>query len=260
MAESFHLALLGDPVEHSRSPAIHNAALSALGLEGEYRARCVDRDGMLEAAFQVRNGELDGANITMPHKQLALDLADSLSDLARRAGAVNTWVRTEDGLFGHNTDVAGIAHAWQAGSFPDDARVLILGSGGAAAAACLAFEGRDVAVAARREDTAHEMLARTRVAAAVHPWGVPLAGAVVVNATPMGMHGESLPAAVVAVAGGLLDMTYGDHPSPAVEAGIALRIPTLDGREMLLGQAMASFTLWTGRAAPKAAMRIALTS
>ncbi|NNF65520.1 MAG: shikimate dehydrogenase [Acidimicrobiia bacterium] len=258
MADSFRLALLGNPVRHSRSPAMHNAALRTLGLAGAYEALRVDHDGMVGAAHGVRSGHFDGANITMPHKQLAFDLADSLSVVAQRAGAVNTWVRSAGRLEGHNTDVDGIVRAWDSASFPSDAPVLILGSGGAAAAACLALHDRKVLVAARRMTAVDEMVHRLGVDATAHPWGVPLTGAVIVNATPIGMHGESLPTAVVARASGLFDMTYGDIPSPAIEAGSALGIPTLDGREMLLGQAMASFTLWTGYAAPEAAMRAAL--
>ena len=102
------LVVLGDPVDHSRSPAIHNAALEACGIEGTYTARQVDEAGMVSAVDEVRYGRLSGANVTMPHKQLAFELADRVTDVALRSGAVNTLVRRDGEVWGYNTDVEGI--------------------------------------------------------------------------------------------------------------------------------------------------------
>ena len=252
------LAVLGDPVAHSRSPAIHTAALEALGIPGSYVARRVDADGMAAAVAEIRSGDLDGANVTMPHKQRAARLSDRLDPVAARAGAVNTLVRAADGVAGHLTDVAGIEAAWAEAGLPSEGPVLVLGAGGAAAAALLALEGRPLRVAARTSSRASEMLAAVDVVAEVVPWETAVPGAVVVNATPLGMAGEPLPAGLLDGAAGLFDMAYGGGETPAAARCRAAGLPVADGLDMLLGQAMASFTLWTGVLAPAAAMRTAL--
>ena len=237
------------------SPRLHSAALEAAGIEGSYTARRVDRAGM-EAAFdELRVGSLHGANVTMPHKGLAAELADELSPTAARAGSVNTLVRRGGGVAGDSTDVAAIRQAWGRLS---DKRALVLGAGGAAAAALLALEGRPLLLAARRPVAARRLLDRTGVAASVLEWGVAAPGAVVVNATPLGMHHEGLPHGVLEAAGGLFDMPYASGPTPAVARARSLGIPVVEGIEMLLSQASLSFELWTGIAASYASMRAAL--
>jgi shikimate dehydrogenase len=252
------LAVLGDPVAHSLSPLLHGAALRELGLPGTYEAIRVDADGMRSAVDDLRRGLLDGVNVTMPHKALAAELADLTSADVARMGAANTLVRIGDAVAAHTTDIAGVRHAWS--DLPDDAPVLILGGGGAAAAALLAVAGRQVGVATRTPTAAKRLIDRLGVDAEPVPWGAAVAGAVVVNATPIGMHGEELPAGVLAAACGLLDMAYGSAATPAVRTVGAQGKPVADGRAMLLGQAAASFRLWTGRPAPLAAMRRALAA
>lgn len=251
------LVLLGDPVAHSRSPAIHRAALAAVGLTGSYEARRVDRAGFLVAVDELRRGEVDGANVTMPHKRLAHRIADRLDADAARAGAVNTFVVDEGTVVGHNTDVVGIRRAWRCRGLPDDAPVLLLGAGGAAAAAAVALEGRRVTVAARRGDRARELVRRLGLDHRVGDWARPLPGAVVVNATPIGMHGEALPDGLLDEASGLFDMAYGSRPTPAVDAARHRGLPTVDGLDMLVAQAEASFALWTGVEPPSEVMRAA---
>ena len=102
------LVLLGDPVGHSRSPAIHRAALAAAGIEGRYEARRVDAAGVYRACAEIRAGDLAGANVTMPHKRTAAAAADRLAPEAARCGAVNTLVAEDGEVVGHNTDVGGL--------------------------------------------------------------------------------------------------------------------------------------------------------
>ncbi len=202
------LVLLGDPVEHSRSPAIQSAALEASGIEGTYVARRVDTAGMVVAVDEIRYGRLDGANVTMPHKELAFELADRVSEGALRSGAVNTLVRSAGEVWGYNTDVDGIQAVWASAGFPDVAPVLILGTGGAAAGALVAVAERIVMISGRRPEAAADLLARVRIDGTVVPWGTGVEGAVVINATPLGMKGESLPDEVLTNASGFFDLTY----------------------------------------------------
>ena len=251
------LVLLGDPVEHSRSPAIQNAALAAAGIEGSYEVRRVDRAGLASAVDEIRYGGLDGANVTMPHKESAFALVDRVSEIALRAGAVNTVIHREGMAAGDNTDVSGLLRAHDDLGLSESAPVHVLGSGGAAAAALVAFAGREISISARSGDRAAALLQRTRVNGEVVEWGDPVQGAVVVNATPLGMAGETLPDGIVERAAALIDLPYGDQRTPSVVSALALGFPVADGRDVLLAQAAASFELWTGVAAPIEAMRAA---
>ena len=252
--------VLGDPVAHSRSPAIHTAALEALGIDGTYSARRVDDRGMVAAVDEVRYGRLTGANVTMPHKQIAFELADRVSESALRSGAVNTLVRRDGEVWGFNTDVDGILVVWADRGLPTIGPVLILGAGGAAGGALTALADRTVVVSARRDDAARDLLERTRVEGTVTPWGIPVDGAVVVNATPIGMGEEALPGAVLTHASGLFDLTYGPIESPAVGFVRDLGLPVATGKDLLIAQAAASVEIWTGVPAPVDVMRDAFSA
>jgi len=254
------LVVLGDPVSHSRSPAIHRAGLRAAGIAGEYSARQVDGDGLRTAADEVRSGSLTGANITTPHKHLAAALADRRSELVERLGAANTWWREPDGtLVAENTDVAGVAYAFDRIGMSDS--VVVLGAGGAAAAALVAVDAHpgsvDLAVSTRNERRARLLLEQLDLDAVFVPWEKPVSGAVLVNATLIGMAGENLPDGLLAAATGFIDMPYGDATTPAVLEAGRLGIPCSPGLDMLIGQAMAAFTIWTGVSADHDAMAAA---
>jgi shikimate dehydrogenase len=252
------LVLLGDPVAHSLSPAIQGAALAAAGVPGTYEARRVDEAGLEAAVEELRAGGIDGANVTMPHKRSAAQMCSRLDPDAGRAGAANTLVRVGDDAIGHNTDIAGIRAAWKRAGLPSQGRVLILGTGGAAAAALLALAEREVSLSGRRKGAAARLAERLGVAATEVPWGTGVAGATVVNATPIGMHAEVLPEAVLDGGKALFDMAYGADPTPAAERYRAKGHPVADGIDMLIGQAAESFRLWTGRVADTDAMRAAV--
>ena len=252
--------MVGDPVDHSLSPAIHTAALRAAGIAGSYTRMRVDAAGMAGVTDAIRRGELDGVNVTMPHKGLAASLVDGIAGPAGRTGSANTITRVGDHLIGHNTDIAGICAAWGAAGLPVDRPVLVLGGGGAAGAALVAIEmlgAGPVRLAGRRGDALRALVATIGVAASVEPIEeADAGGVVVVNATPLGMQGETLPVEVRA-ATGLLDLAYGPAPTPAVVAARDAGVPVVDGVSMLIAQAAGSFRLWTGREADEAAMAAA---
>jgi shikimate dehydrogenase len=242
------LAVIGDPISHSRSPAIHTAALAALGIDGTYDARRVPSSEMESVIEDLRAGLLDGVNVTMPLKGVAAALVDEITDEARRSGSVNTIVRLPDGrLKGYSTDITALGRLWPSDSEP----VLILGAGGAAAAACLAARGRTLYVSARRAGTVAALADRLDSGTIVEvPWGTAVVDAVVVNATPLGMAGEPLPPRIVPLASALIDLAYGTEVTPAVAEARGLGLPTVDGLEFLVAQAADSFRLWTRREPP----------
>jgi shikimate dehydrogenase len=257
--------LIGDPVAHSLSPAMHNAAFAALALPHRYEAHEVKAAELAEAVGRIRREDVLGANVTIPHKEAVLRLVDDVRDGARAIGAANTIVRRGGRLSADNTDGYGFRRALEAGSI-DAHRALVLGAGGAARACVfeLLQAGVEVTVANRTRDRA-ESLARSvrvdrrRARAAAWPTQDDLDSTeLLVNATPLGMHNEDpikgrrLPRAIV-------DLVPLATETPLVKrAKAAENVIVVDGLSMLLHQAARSFELWTGVPAPLEAMRSAL--
>lgn len=218
--------------------------LDLAGLEGEYLRVRADDQVLEQAVADLRSGAWDGLNITMPLKGAAARLADSLSPQARLSGSVNTLVRSGGDIHGESTDCTAFNELFT-GPFSSMESILVLGSGGAAAAALAARPAQsNVYVAARSVSKAEALV--ERLGGDVCSWGAAVAGALVINTTPLGMAGEPLPESVLEVAAGLIDLPYGEETTPAIRVASDRGIRYTDGREFLLRQAIASFTLWTG--------------
>jgi shikimate dehydrogenase len=261
--------LLGHPVEHSLSPAMHNAAFRALGLSHSYEALDVTADALPAAVQRIRSGELLGANVTVPHKETVMALVDTWDGPTAEIGAANTLSRTADGkrVLASNTDAVGFAYATR-GLALDGARVLLLGAGGAARAVLVALlvRGAHVVITNRTPERA-----RTLVRAIPHPvervprvvdWAARTDLAevdVVVNATSLGLRGED-PLDGAPLRRGLIvvDLIPTAVATPLVKRARAAGADVVDGLPMLLQQAASSFRIWTGRDAPVDVMRAAL--
>ena len=264
------VGIVGWPVEHSLSPAIHTAAFEASGLDWTYVPLPVPPRALPEALAGLAALGFRGANVTMPHKTETADLVGDLSEDARLLRAVNTIVVRDGELEGHNTDAPGFDRFLRrdAGFDPSGATALIYGAGGAARACALALARAGVAgltVAARDEARAGPLVS------IVEGVGVPIAvmgsgevgglsADLVVNATPVGAAGAeaahpSLPrlGAGVLVVDLLYDPPTTDLQIRAREAGAT----ALGGLGHLLQQAALSFELWTGTPAPLEAMSAA---
>jgi shikimate dehydrogenase len=240
------VALLGRRIGYSASPAIHNAAFAALGLDWRYQLRDVSADGLPGAVTELRDGELAGANVTQPHKAAIAPLLDSLTPAAELVEAVNTVVRKDGQLIGDNTDLAALGVELAAlGRFR---QVVVLGRGGAARTAAEALAGEGASVELVGRDRWSELPAL-------------LAGAdLLVNATPIGTGEEvsPVPAELLGPDLAVFDLVYRPSPTRLVrEARVAGAIARA-GAGMLLRQAALSFSLWTDATAPIEAMREAL--
>lgn len=258
------VGVIGDPVHHSLSPAIHNAAFVSLGLDWVYVAFPVPRGRGGAAVAAARDLGLAGLNVTMPHKADAAAACDDLTPDAAALGAVNTVVVRPDGrMLGDSTDGPGFLDALAEERIEvEGRRCLVLGAGGASRAVVLALGrvGAEVIVAARRPEAAAD-------AARLAPGGqaVPLSAAgaevpeaqIVVNATPLGMGGEAPPLdpAVLGPAQVVVDLVYHPAETPLLVAARSRGARVTNGLGMLVHQAARSFTLWTGAEAPLAAMR-----
>lgn len=244
------LALTGDPIGHSLSPAMHRAAFRASGLKGSYELRPGGPKAFAAAVEELRAGELTGINVTMPHKRRAMDVCDRLTDLAQRAGSVNTLKVRSGEIYGHSSDAAAFSGLLSSGALRRS-RIVILGSGGSAASALAAIASIgadfDVVIQSRQASTANELLERTGVDARVDVWGSPLQESVLINATPLGMApGEELPEGMVGSSAGLIDLPYAAGRTHAVELATSLGIPVVDGLKFLSLQGAESFLWWTG--------------
>ncbi|MBY5164050.1 shikimate dehydrogenase [Salsipaludibacter albus] len=262
------LAVIGHPVAHSVSPAMHNAAIAAAGLDLVYVALDVVPASLPGALDGLVSLGLRGANVTVPHKQAVMSACVDLTATARAVGAVNTLTVTDAGLVGDNTDVAGFLAGL--GDLVVD-RAVVLGSGGAARAVVAALVGRGttVTVVARDPGRGHELVAAvgassstvavTAVDRTEHVAAAVAGSDLVVNATPLGWHGERLPAPLHELHPGQLayDCNYASPPSPFLTDARRAGAATVDGLEMVVGQAAAALQGWTGTAPDVDAMRSA---
>jgi shikimate dehydrogenase len=240
------LGVLGWPVAHSRSPAMQRAALQAVGLDGwSYQLLPVPPELFDETVRGLPGAGFLGANVTIPHKEAALAVADSVTPLARTIGAANTLRFTADGIEADNTDAPGLLAA--IGEPP--ASALVLGAGGSARAAVHALAGTGCEVL---------VFARTPGRAADLPATVvdrPVAAEALVNCTPVGLHDpDELP---LDPAGYelVVDFVYRDGGTALTRRATGR---VVGGLELLVRQGALSFTRWTGRDAPLEAMRAAV--
>jgi shikimate dehydrogenase len=248
------VGLIGDPVSHSLSPRMQNAAFRAAGLDWAYVPLRVEAGRLPEALRGLAGLSFAGANVTIPHKEGVAALVDELSDVALAAGSVNTIVVRPDGtLLGDSTDggaVTGALAAAADGVLRE--RALVLGAGGSAraAAAALAAAGADVAVWSRRPEAAAGLAAALGVAALDHlPSPLP---PVLVNCTPLGgakaLTESPVSADALSDVRAVCDLAYRPDGAPTVlcRDAAARGIAVVDGLEVLVRQGARSFAIWTG--------------
>jgi shikimate dehydrogenase len=265
------LALIGHPVAHSLSPAMHNAAFVADGLDFVYVCLDVDPDELPKAVRGLEALKLRGFNVTMPHKRAMIPLVDELDEEARISGAVNTVVIEDSGLRGFNTDGGGMVMACQeAGIGLSGKSVLLLGAGGTAAAIAVAFGkagAGELHIANRRvERAAHlrDKLHRTGIKGlAVHHLDALPDAEIVINTTPLGMKAEDampVPPGYVQEGRTFCDAVYRPGAQTAlVRLASERSLPVVAGGRMLLYQGVLAQKLWTGREPNVKAMDLAIS-
>lgn len=265
------LALLGRNLDHSVSPAMHNAAFRLLGLDWRYEVRPAEEADLALAVGQLRDAAWVGANVTLPYKERVVGLLDTVDVVAARIGAVNTIVARNGRLAGHNTDAAALVNDLRRlGVELRDRPALVLGAGGAARAAAwgLTRSGAEVAFIARtpsRADAwAEQWEAELGRKLTVRAWSgesfVGLeTGSLIVNATPVGMWPkiedcpwpDDTPFPHSAV---IYDLVYRPSRTQLVRRSEPAGLQAWTGLGMLVEQGALSLELWTDREAPRAAM------
>jgi len=261
-------AVLGRPIDHSLSPVIHNAGYAAAGLDGwSYTAHECAEEGL--AGFVAGlDATWAGLSLTMPLKEIALDVADEVAPVCSAIGAANTLLRLPDGTWrAENTDAPGMVDALLSAGVSTVERVSILGAGGTARAALAAARdlgANAVTVVARRPEAIEELdpvaadlgldLIGTDWAAAADAGDAD----VVVSTVPRGVA-DPLGATMRWRASGVLfDAVYDPWPTPLASSATAAGMHVVSGLDLLLTQAVRQFELFTGVSAPVGAMREAL--
>lgn len=276
MAEKI-FGVVGDPVAHSLSPGMHNAAFAELKLEAEYRRFPVTAEGLPDFFRRLRDGEISGVNVTVPHKQAVIPFLDELSEEARVIGAVNTVVAENGKLTGHNTDGAGYLKSLFSEFTLNmgEVYVVLIGAGGAALAVAHALAGTGVAsleIVNRDKGRAGNLVARLQVE---HPNAHFPTGSfadlgricedadLVVNATSLGMEGKDWPdlSFVAELPGHAIvsDVVYVPKETGLLKAASNRGLKVHYGCGMLLHQAARAFELFTGKKAPVDVMEKTLT-
>ncbi len=251
--------VIGDPIAHSKSPVIHNFWLAELGIEAEYRKTHV-KAGELAGYFLRRRADPDwlGCNITIPHKVAALDYVDDPGSVRARIGAINT-VACETGgpLIGTNTDAGGFLQPLLRDRWTGT-RAIMVGAGGAALAIAFALRSvgiEDLTIVARDKTKGEALLGRMGFAGRVQDFDAPLPEAeLLVNASPLGMTGHApyapdlspLPKRAM-----VYDIVYAPLETPLLAAARARGLATLDGLEMLIGQAALAFDIFFDAEPPR---------
>ncbi len=257
------LGVIGWPVAHSRSPAMFRAAFEACGLEDwSYQRLPLPPELFEETVRALPAGGFVGANVTIPHKQAALALADSASESARAIGATNTLSFTPGGIEAVNTDAPGVVAAL--GRSPAGMSALVLGAGGSARAVVwglLNAGAAEVSVWNRTPERA-EALANELGAVSV---GAPVRADLLVNCTSVGLQPSAsegaalnqlaLTADQVGSYAYVIDLVYRDEPTPLLAAASLRGATTITGLEVLVAQGALSFERWTDVPAPLDAMR-----
>ncbi|HEX7475607.1 MAG TPA: shikimate dehydrogenase [Dehalococcoidales bacterium] len=264
--------LIGDPVEHTVSPAMQNAAFLAAGLDFVYLPFMVKSEGLEQALEGMRGLNIAGLNVTIPHKVRIIPLLDEIDMLVENLGAVNTVVNEDGNLKGYNTDAAGFISSMTAEEInPQGKRIVVLGAGGAARAIAfiLTDKGADVTIINRHLKPAQELAGhlagrfrREITSLELNPGNLKTAldGAdILVNTTAAGMspnvEDTLVPARLLKKSLIVFDIIYNPLKTRLLKEAEKKGARVMSGLEMLVRQGAAAFELWTGQKAPLEVMR-----
>ncbi len=269
--------IFGHPARHSRSPDMHNAAFSALGMNCVYLAFDIKPERIKPAVEALRSLEICGVNVTVPHKQAVMREMDFLSPEAEFAGAVNTVKNSDGRLCGYNTDIEGALKALEVsmGFSPKGKTALVIGAGGAARALVAGLcmkNSRQIFIANKTPEKAEKLsgefskkFAGTRIEHSGLDGGKieDFTGNadILINCSSAGMEGNNplaLPLEKFGGKFGIYDLVYKPVETPLVKDARKLGIKAESGIDMLLYQGAKSFEIWTGKTAPVEAMKKAL--
>lgn len=264
-------AVIGDPIDHSLSPAIHNAAFAFLGMDCTYIAYRIPKDDLAGGIESLRLINISGFNVTIPHKVEMMKFLDYADEDCKMIGATNT-VDNENGKFkGYNTDMDGFLEPIKQRSLScKDARVLLIGAGGAARAIVAAFakeKASKITIANRSREKAEQLVKfaknlglESEYTDLVNAENFASNYKFIINATSVGMKNNAIPISTKNINKDniVYDIVYMPVDTELLEQSKKQGATIIYGWEMLLAQAMRSFEIWTKRKAPYEAMKLTL--
>ena len=258
-----HFTIFGNPVQHSKSPAMHNAGFKQIGFDGEYSKTLLEDGSKIKEVFL--NGDYKGANITVPHKEHAFKNADIIDEFAQKIGAVNTYIFENGTIKAYNTDAPGFYKAIEA--FTDVKNILLLGAGGTAKAIAvyLRYMGYNITILNRSENSKDFF---ESIGCEFYTWDtfIPTGYDLIVNSTSAGLSDDNYPAPLeilkptIQSATYAVDCIYGKM-TPFLDLAQQNNLIFKDGEDMLLYQGVLAFELFTNTKADEKlieAMRKAL--
>jgi shikimate dehydrogenase len=278
MSDAIRLGIFGWPVAHSKSPQMHESAASALGIELRYERFEVAPDELADAVERKHEAGIDGYNLTVPHKEAIMALIDEVAPAARAIGAVNTVARVDGRYIGHNTDAPGLVRSLEeAGVQVGDARVVVVGAGGAARAAVVGLANAgasEITVLSRRPEQgealvrslgAHVECALDAAPLSEASWSFETA-TLLVQATSATLESNAgafafaaaLPIDALPAEAAVVDMVYKPLKTSVLTRAEERGLSIVDGLGMLLHQGAIAFEMWTGFEPPLDVMRSAL--
>jgi shikimate dehydrogenase len=264
--------IIGDPIEHTLSPAMHNAAFKALSLDYIYIPFSVAKSDLSKAIYGIRALNIKGLNVTIPHKIAVTAILDELDPLSTNIGAVNTIVNDRGKLKGYNTDASGFIRTFiEQGIGLENKNAVVLGAGGASRAVCFALAEKKAAITIlnrtlkKAEETAADIsnISTKQVKAAELNAGnlkdALREADILVNTTPVGMspNDDNTPVTAELISPNLIvyDIVYSPARTRLLVEAEKAGARTISGVEMLLWQGVQSFEIWTGLKAPVEIMR-----
>jgi shikimate dehydrogenase len=254
--------IVGLPLAHSLSPAMHTAAFRSMGLDAEYRIfETEDIKGVIEL---IRSTSIRGLSVTMPHKRGVIPLLDAIEETARRVGAVNTIVNSAGRLTGHNTDANGLISCMDEEGIACQGRALLIGAGGAARAAAFVLRERGIRVAVtnRNEERGRAFAAEMGCAYLGFNELEMFSADIMINATPLGMSPLRdllpVPEALIRKEMTVIDLIYNPPETRLLSLARGRGCRTISGLSMFVYQGALQFRLWTGLNAPIDIMRKAV--
>ena len=264
--------VIGDPIEHTMSPAIHNAAFTQMGLDYVYVSFQVKEEELDKAIDGMRALNIRGLNVTIPHKVAVIPLLDELDPLAEKIGAVNTISNNNGVLKGYNTDASGFLQALlERGIKPEEKKVVMLGAGGASRAVSFSLVERGVhlVILNRRLERAEELAGRLSTTFNKEVKALELVAGnlaqvlgeadILVNATSVGMSPDinktPVPSSLLKPGMVVVDIVYNPIRTRLLREAEAIGAKTVNGVDMFVWQGALAFETWTGAKAPVELMR-----
>ena len=278
MSDPIRVGIFGWPVAHSKSPQMHESAARALGIELQYERFEVAPDDLADSVRRKHEAAIDGYNLTVPHKEAIMTLIDEVAPAAQAIGAVNTVVGADGRYVGHNTDAPGLVRSLEeAGVQVGNARVVVLGAGGAARAAVVGLShagAGEITVLSRRPEQSEALSHSLGAHVECNLDAAPLSEAsrcfetatLLVQATSATLESNpgalefaaSLPIEALPAEAIVVDMVYEPLKTSVLSRAEDRGLTIVDGLGMLLHQGAIAFEMWTGFEPPLDVMRSAL--